>query len=58
MPVMICDRCGDVVVVPEPCRCATPYDPVEVRRRLRNALRRGAAEDRRRLPHRSRRDAA
>ena len=46
MAVLLCDRCGDVVVEPDVCRCRTPYDAVEVRRRLRDALSRARATDR------------
>ena len=45
MTVHLCDRCGDVTVDTEPCRCATPYNPVEVRRRHRDAVTRAQAID-------------
>jgi hypothetical protein len=39
MRVWICDRCGDVLLEdPVGCRCDTPYDPVAVRRRHREAV--------------------
>ena len=38
MTISICDRCGDVTVEPELCRCRTPYDPVAVRRRHHQAI--------------------
>ncbi len=34
----VCERCGDVLVDEVGCRCATPYDPVAVRRRHREAV--------------------
>lgn len=46
MSVLICDRCGDVVVEPDTCRCATPFDPVEVRRRHRQAVLRARESER------------
>lgn len=46
MAVLLCDRCGDVVVEPAACRCRTPYNAVEVRRRLRDALHRARETDR------------
>lgn len=52
MTVLLCDRCGDVVVTPETCRCRTPYSPVEVRRRHRDALRRARETDRLQRPRR------
>lgn len=45
MTVLICDRCGDVTVVPEQCRCCTAYSRVEVRLRLRDAISRARATD-------------
>lgn len=46
MTVQICDRCGDVTANTERCRCATPYDPVEVRRRHRDAVARAETTSR------------
>lgn len=46
MTVSLCDRCGDVTVAPAVCRCHTPYNAVEVRRRLRDAVRRAGETDR------------
>jgi hypothetical protein len=34
----ICDRCGDVTLKSVPCRCRTPFDPVDVVRRHRQAV--------------------
>lgn len=45
MTVRICDRCGDVTFTDDPCRCATPCDPVDVRRRHREAVRRAQRTD-------------
>ncbi|GAA3227828.1 hypothetical protein GCM10017691_18500 [Pseudonocardia petroleophila] len=45
MTVLICERCGDVAAAPELCRCCTPYDRVEVRRRLTDAISRARATD-------------
>ena len=36
--IMICDRCGDVTVASDLCRCTKPYDAVEIRRRHRAAV--------------------
>jgi len=41
--VVICDRCGDVNVDDAPCRCRTPYEQTEVRRRHRDAVARARA---------------
>ena len=38
MTIRICDRCGDITVDSDRCLCATPYDPVEVRRRHHAAV--------------------
>jgi len=38
MTIRICDRCGDITVDSDRCVCATPYDPVEVRRRHHAAV--------------------
>ena len=38
MTISICDRCGDITVDSDRCTCATPYDPVEVRRRHHAAV--------------------
>lgn len=38
MSVQICDRCGDVTVDNDPCRCRTPFDLVQVHRRHRTAV--------------------
>jgi hypothetical protein len=48
--IVMCDRCGDVTVGEERCRCATPYDEAAVRRRHRDAVARARANtpDRRR----------
>lgn len=45
MTIHICDRCGDVTVAPDQCRCCTAYSRVEVRRRLRKAISRARATD-------------
>lgn len=45
MTVLICDRCGDITVVPEQCRCGTVYDRVEAGLRLREAISRARATD-------------
>lgn len=45
MNVAICDRCGDVTVTPDPCRCATAHDAVEARRRHRAAVARARTTD-------------
>lgn len=53
MSITICDRCGDIAVDPEPCRCATPCDLFEVHRRYRLAVARARARtatDRRHAP--------
>jgi hypothetical protein len=52
--VSICDRCGDVCVGGTPCRCRTPYDETEVRRRHRDAVARARKSTTQR---RGRRDA-
>lgn len=44
----LCERCGDAILPQAPCRCATPYDPVAVRRRHRDAVRLARSTDRRR----------
>jgi hypothetical protein len=36
--VQLCDRCGDVTVDDDPCRCRTPFDLVQVHRRHRTAV--------------------
>lgn len=41
MSITLCDRCGDVTVGCERCRCATPHDPVSAYERLRAAIARG-----------------
>lgn len=41
--VVICDRCGDITVGDTPCRCRTPYDETDVRRRHRDAVARARA---------------
>ena len=46
MAVWVCDRCGDVGSDPDVCRCRTPYDPVAVRRRFRQAVARARQTDR------------
>ena len=53
--VSICDRCGDICIDAAPCRCRTPYDQTEVRRRHRDAVARAQASAKK---HRSRRDAS
>lgn len=45
MSVAICDRCGDVTVDDDRCRCLRPYDPVDVRRRHRSAVTRAQVSD-------------
>lgn len=45
MTVAICDRCGDVTVGGDRCRCFQPYDPVDVRRRHRSAVARARVTD-------------
>lgn len=45
MTVDICDRCGDVTVAPEPCRCTAPCTSVEVHRRHVAAVARARATD-------------
>ncbi len=45
MTVAICDRCGDVTVSGDHCRCFQPYDPVDVRRRHRAAVARARVTD-------------
>lgn len=45
MSVAICDRCGDVTVDDDRCRCSQPYDPVDVRRRHRSAVERARVSD-------------
>ncbi len=45
MTVRICDRCGDVTVAPDPCRCATAHGAMEVRRRHLDAVARARATD-------------
>ena len=41
--VVMCDRCGEVTVGDEKCRCSTPYDEAAVRRRHRDAIARARA---------------
>jgi hypothetical protein len=43
MTVTICDRCGDVTVDRGLCRCATPHEPIAVRRRHREAVARASS---------------
>ncbi len=45
MTINICDRCGDVTVADDVCRCATPCYPVEVRRRHQDAVDRARISD-------------
>lgn len=45
MAVWICDRCGDIGTDPDVCRCRTSFDPVAVRRRLRQAVARARQTD-------------
>lgn len=47
MDVWVCDRCGGADLPALPCACAAPFDPVEVRRRHRDAVRRARTTDRR-----------
>lgn len=38
MSVRICDYCGNVAVDNAPCRCDTPHDLVQIRRRHHDAV--------------------
>lgn len=45
MTVDVCDRCGDVTVAPDRCRCAAPRESVDVRLRHHHAVARARASE-------------
>jgi WhiB family redox-sensing transcriptional regulator len=55
--VRICDRCGDVTVDPDPCRCTTTHTSIEVHRRHLDAVARARATDALKPPSPARRAA-